>query len=114
MISVLPASASFRQFRIFGERIKEGGVLVGRSVYHGDFASRGMTEAYACKTWKRITDVSTDVKDVLKQVEQDGIMAGKGEVVAVETVVAAIPTMFDDLLLNLKEHDHRILESAIV
>lgn len=112
IVLVISASAPLRPGRTFGEQIEEGGMPMGKTVYFGDFASHGMSDAYARKTGKRLMDTGKDVTDMPTLDEQDALIAEEGEVAAAELLGAAVPTIHNDPLLDVSEDDEWELDGV--
>lgn len=73
------------------------------SMCHGDFATSVMSKANLCEEWKQSKDTGKNLTGLPTPDEQDALMAEKIDVVAPESVVAAVPTVGNDVLLGMNE-----------
>lgn len=105
IISVLPALEPLGRAGVLGKQIEEGGVPMRRPVYHGHFAGRNMSEAYAHKAWKRFTDIGKDLKNLSTMNDQGALISEEDEALAAEVIVVAVPTVDKDALLNTNKDD---------
>lgn len=72
-----------------------------------------MLEAYAREARKRFVDSGEDLTDLPTLDDQDALVAGDDEVVGAGQVVLAVPTVGNDVSLDVKEDDGSELECAV-
>lgn len=100
MISVLPASGLRRQNSASGEQSEKGGMPFEKAHVSWVFCC-GMSEAYACRAWKWLTDTGKK-PTVLPTVNvQDALMSEENEAVVAAPVVAAALTIDNEALLDV-------------
>lgn len=86
---------------------------MGSLVFYGGFAGRETLEAYARKVRKWLSDAGKDLKDLSTLDERDAFMAEKDEVVEVEPVFAAVPTVDNYGFVDANKADDWELEGAV-
>lgn len=76
-------------------------MFIGKPECYVDFASRVTSKTYTHKTRKLFTDTRKDLLDLAMLDEQDAISAEDEEVVAAKSLFAALPTVNNDVWLDV-------------